>query len=281
MALQSTQPGNATFHRFSSLPCELQCHVWHMTFEPREVVVRKYNGANPMFYLNGLQLFSTRPPVAAQVCHEARALLELSYDKVVVLGEDDIKRRGWSKNEVPYVWIDFSRDTLRIFQDLLSDFALGPSCAKVQRLTVEVRNWERWQVGRPFGNGIEDSYYVTSEYPKFPNLQQLDLWVGDKNPVGLRDAFRPTMDMFYGTCNPLQLELRVHSLDFPEMEILTRENYKCIFLNDDICSWEARREEHIAVDIARPTVYTPLWIHSGCSCLERLYPEYDEEAYTV
>ncbi len=252
-----------------------------MTIEPREVVVREYNGMNPMFYFNELQLFSTRPPATAQVCHEARALLEPLYDKIVVLGQDAISRRGWSENEVPYVWIDFSQDTLRIFQDLLPDFALGPRCAKIQRLAVEVRDWEYWQVGRPFNRGKPDSYYVTSEYPKFPNLQQVDLWVGDMyDAAGLRDAFRPTMDMFYGTCSPLQVELRVHSLDFPEMETLRRENYKDVFLTDDICSWEAHKEEHVAADIARPTVYKPLWTHSGCSCVERLYPEYDEEAYT-
>lgn len=197
-----------------------------------------------------------------------------------MLGEDVVKRRGWSKNEVPHVWIDFSLDTLRIFQDLLRDFALGPNCAKIQRLAVEVRDWEHWQRGRPFDRSPDDSYYLASGYSTFPNLWQLDLWAGDCDAPGLRDEFRPTMDMFYDTCSPLQVELHVHSLDFPEMEILRRENYKEICLKDDIYSWEALREELIATNIARPTVYTPVWIHTGCSCVERLYPEYNEEAYT-
>lgn len=112
------------FHQFPCLPLELRQQIWHMSMEPRELVIC------------GLKRGSTAkwpaPPAVLHACRESRTYLQQRSRPSSYY----VKAFRIYRDSAVYLWVNFDLDTVYLHPSALGNLD-GTDLAQIQRLTIE------------------------------------------------------------------------------------------------------------------------------------------------
>ncbi|KAK8136096.1 hypothetical protein PG984_004036 [Apiospora sp. TS-2023a] len=112
------------FHSFLRLPLELRQQIWHMSMEPRELVIC------------GIKRRSTAkwpaPPAVLHACHESRTYLQQRSRSSSYY----VKAFQIYQNRAVYLWVNFDLDSVYAHPSALENFT-KTDLAKIQRITLE------------------------------------------------------------------------------------------------------------------------------------------------
>lgn len=112
------------FHQFLRLPLELRQQIWHMSMEPRELVIC------------GIKRGSTAkwpaPPAVLHACRESRTHLRQRSKSASYY----VKAFQIYQNRAVYLWVNFALDTVYAHPSALGNCA-DADLAQIQRLVLE------------------------------------------------------------------------------------------------------------------------------------------------
>lgn len=256
---------STSFSLFPSLPPELRRRIWELSPQSREV---------RLFLSKGTWRSRTKTPPELHTCHEARVTLANLYTQAFRVPTADIRS---------YLWIDFTIDTLRIDQTLLSLVVALPLASDIHLLAVDCTDNEAfWPMFPSPIRANSDSSHIRS----LCNLEKLTLlYMEDQNYTapdrGWRDEFTDVFASYYHTCSPVPFDARAIHPRLPEMGEINRNNFARL-------DREYRKSLSKALgpgapefsdsedDVDGPKRWLR-WRHDGCDCLEKRKSSSDME----